>query len=141
MTISILRSKTNTAIKQKYDFFEDVYNKFVKNKRIITMMDTYDVNKKIPTLKDDKLVIASIATDRDNIILLCKKIGQNMIDRRSLASMFKKTYLLLGNNSILSEDVLKSRIEKDDSDISYLVDMAKCFEEYKKSYDKEYELV
>ena len=138
---SILRSKTNTAIKQKYDFFEDVYNKFVKNKRIITMMDTYDVNKKIPTLKDDKLVIASIATDRDNIILLCKKIGQNMIDRRSLASMFKKTYLLLGNNSILSEDVLKSRIEKDDSDISYLVDMAKCFEEYKKSYDKEYELV
>ena len=64
-----------------------------------------------------------------------------MIDRRSLASMFKKTYLLLGNNSILSEDVLKSRIEKDDSDISYLVDMAKCFEEYKKSYDKEYELV
>ena len=123
------------------DFFEDVYNKFVKNKRIITMMDTYDVNKKIPTLKDDKLVIASIATDRDNIILLCKKIGQNMIDRRSLASMFKKTYLLLGNNSILSDDVLKSRIEKDDSDTSYLDEMAKCFDEYKKSYDKEYELV
>lgn len=106
----LLKSKLDSDVKGKYNFFKYLYENFVKNEKVKGMIDLYDTNKKFSNLKEDELFIAAIATDKDNIIVLCKKIGQYLETRRTLAIEFKKV-----NNKVSYDEnkrEIKTSLEK-----------------------------
>lgn len=129
---ALLKSSLNRH-NNKYEFFKYLYDTYVKDKKISCMIDVYDVTREFPNLLTDELMVAAIATDKDNILVLCKKLGQNVESRRDLAFKFKKFFKLskMKYNGIndqkdsLSEDELHDRICVE-------------FNSFKKKYDKEY---
>ncbi len=106
----LLKSKLDSDVKEKYNFFKYLYENFVKNEKVKCMIDLFDTSKKFSNLKEDELYIASIATDKDNIIVLCKKIGQYLETRRTLAIEFKK----VNNKVIYDENKRDIKISLDD---------------------------
>lgn len=136
---TFLRSKASSNVKKRYDFFKYLYETYVKDKKIICMMDSYDISKKLPMLKDDNLIIAAIATDKDNLILLSKKIGQKSKDRRNLAYKFKELRVSINKKEpLIDTDLISSRI---DSKNNYDELIKEAFCKFRNEYDKEYEMV
>lgn len=127
--------------KKKYEFFKYLYYTYVKDKKISCMIDVYDASLNFPNLKEDELMIASIATQKDNIMVLCKKLGQNEEARRNLTFKFKELF------NVISEDEegileFKKMIERKNKDLN-IDDMAhemlSKFDEFERKYKKEYE--
>lgn len=134
-----LRSSLNKS-QSKYDFFKYLYETYVKDQKIACMIDVYDINKEFPNLLYDDAMIASIATDKDNIIVLCKKLGQNLESRRNLAFKFKKLFNVINktNTKIIGFSLVETRKNKN-LDINELHDkMMKNLNNFRKSYEKEY---
>ena len=90
---ALLKSSLNKH-NNKYEFFKYLYDTYVKDKKISCMIDVYDVARKFPLLSLDELMVAAIATDKDNILVLCKKLGQKIESKRDLAFKFKKFFKL-----------------------------------------------
>ena len=128
--------KTNVSdkIKNKYEFFEYLYKTYVLNQRIACMIDVYDANQMFNTLDSDELILAAIATDKDNIMVLCKKFGQNLESRRNLALKYKN--LASENNKLLDQENINERIVRNIDDIRKMQKVN--FLEFKKTYEKEY---
>lgn len=123
-----------TKIKNKYNFFAYLYKVYVLNQKIACMIDVFDANQKFNNLNSDELVLASIATDKDNIIVLCKKLGQNLESRRNLALKYKK--LVSDNNRLLEQDNINKRIVSNIKDIKQI--QKENFLEFKIKYENEY---
>ena len=132
------KEKPKSINKRKYEFFAHLYETYVKDKKILGMIDTYDVKERFPMLSGDKLIISAIATDKDNIIVLTKKIGQVSKDRRNLAYEYKKSLSDINKDAkVLDENTISKRKYKLD-DIDEMI--LKNFEKFKKDYERKYEL-
>lgn len=130
----LLNTKSN-KIKLKYNFFKYLYETYVKNQKIECMIDTYDTKRLIPNLTSDELVIASIATDQDNIKVLCKKLSQNVESRRNLAFKYKMLFnKITGKDKVISNLFIKER-EKENMDSNLYIDVIKNnFNSFKNKY-------
>ena len=107
---AMLKSNVNSNIKNKYDFFKYLYETYVRNKKITCMIDDYDTKNNLRNLDDENILIASIATDKDNLIILSKKLSQNKEARRNLTFKFKK--YLYKEKSLISYEKIKNKINK-----------------------------
>lgn len=137
-----LKSKINEKVYIKYVFFKYLYNTYVLDKKISCMIDVYDTNKKFSNLAFDELMIASIATDKDNIMVLCKKLGQCLESRRNLALKYKKLYGKIKENSnIIEENSIMDRKNKNINIPQIKDSISKNFKEFKTAYVKEYEVL
>lgn len=135
---TLLKSRVSSNIKKRYEFFTYLYDTYVKNKKIICMMDSYDINKKLPMLKENELMIGAISTEKDNLILLTRKIGQRSKDRRDLAIKFKELRIKLGKKEPLIDiELVRDRI---DSNKKYDDEIINNFENFEINYNKEYEV-
>lgn len=137
--VAKLKSSINKH-NNKYSFFKYLYETYVKEKKISCMIDVYDINEKFPNFSYDDTMIASIATDKDNIMVLCKKLGQSLESRRNLAFKFKKTFNNLNKegfkliNFLLVDDDKKDNINAKDINDKITENLIK----FKKSYEEEY---
>ena len=136
--LDCFKGKPKSKNKRRYEFFKYLYENYVKDKKILGMMDTYDVKERFPMLKGDELNISAIATDKDNIILLTKKIGQKSKDRRNLAYMYKKCLLDLDSSARVLDDISVSKRKYYDENINKTI--MNNFNDYKKEYERQYEL-
>lgn len=136
---AFLKTSLNKS-RLKFEFFNYLYETYVKNRKIACMIDVYDVNREFTNLSYDELMITSIATDKDNLMVLCKKLGQNVESRRNLAFKFKKLFKKMNksNTKILS---FSSAMERKNSglDAKELYDkMLNNLNDFMKKYNKEY---
>lgn len=137
---SLMKTNTRTKYKRKYDFFKYVYENYVKDKKILCMIDDYDVKKSLSNLDYDNLIIASIATDTDNIKVLSKKLSQTLEVRRSLAFKFKRLFNSLeGNDRLISYEKLIARKNTEIDANEIFENMLSHLEEFKVKYNKDYE--
>ena len=139
---ALLNISTSMVDKRKYEFFNYLYNTYVKDKPILGMIDTYDVKNNFSNLSYDNVFVASIATDSNNIIVLNKKLSQTIESRRNLAFAFKHLFKTLSDNGKLVD--YKSMIERKNKklDLDYILNIInENFNKYKKEYDKEYETI
>ena len=99
------------------------------------MIDTYDTKRLIPNLFKDELMIASIATDQDNIKVLCKKLSQNLETRRNIA--FKYKYLfkdIKDEDKIISDLLINERKDKDLKPNLFIEIIKNNFKNFKNKY-------
>ena len=137
-----LKSKIDEITYSKYAFFKYLYNTYVLDKKIACMIDVYDTNKKFPNLAFDELMIASIATDKDNIMVLCKKLGQHLESRRNLALKYKKLCGKIEEKSnIIEENNILDRKNKNINIEKIKENIFENFEEFKREYTKEYKVL
>lgn len=132
----ILNMSATDKDKKTYDFFKYLYENYVKNKEIMKMIDTYDVEKNLSNLEFDEKLIASIATDKNNILVLCKKISQTDEARRILAIMYKKVFYF--NKTLIEHVEIEKRKEKIYDEKRTLNQINKNIEEFKINYFDEY---
>lgn len=130
----LYKTDVSSEVNAKYEFFKYLYETYVLEQKIACMIDVYDASQKFPNLKSDDLIMASIATNKDNIMVLCKKIGQKLESRRNLALKYKR--LISNDNVLLTQDNIKDRIVKDIDEFKEIE--KKNFFEFRKSYEKEY---
>lgn len=137
---SKLKTTSLNKALNKYNFFKYLYETYVKNKKISCMIDTYEVYKEFLDLPYDELMIAAIATDKDNITVLCKKLNQNIESRRNLALKLKKLFNSLdtGITKMTSSSLLSER-KSELNDKELKDQMILNLEQFKRKYDKEYE--
>ncbi len=102
---SLLKTNVSLELKQKLDFFARLYNKFVKNNKIECMIDDYDIKRRIVNYKKDDVLTAAIATDKDNLLMLSKKLFQTSEKRRMLAMEYKKAF----KEKLISNEKINSR--------------------------------
>lgn len=134
----LLLKHINNDLKLKYEFFKYLYDNYVKDKEVYKMIDTYDVKRLYPTLKGDKLLIASIMSDKDNIVVLLAKIGQTNAGKRDVAIKFKRLYESLNNDYYLNNELIKSRFN-DGLDIKNMKrQILDNLYEFKEEYEREY---
>lgn len=131
----ILRNKENDALKLRYEFFLDLYNKYVKDKKLSTMIDTYDIKERYPKMGEDKLLISSIITDKANILVLVTKIGQKSVDKRNLTIEYRKIYKKLFDDEFLDEELIKKRFNKDLDVVEMKKNILKNYKVFKKIYN------
>ncbi len=130
----LLNTKSN-KINLKYKFFKYLYETYVKNQKIKCMIDTYDTKRLIPNLIDDELVIASIATDQDNIKVLCKKLSQNIESKRNLAFRYKTLFnKITGGSAIISDSFIKEIKKEDTYSNLYIDNIKNNFNNFKNKY-------
>lgn len=136
---AVLRKKYNIKVQSnKYEFFKYLYENYVKDSKLKSMIDTYDTKHKFPELSKEELLIASIATDRDNIFVLCKKMGQYLETRRNLALKFKQTFNIINDNSkFIDEEVSSSRRNSEINVRTLKESILEKLEEFIKKYDNE----
>lgn len=103
---SLLKTNHSSELKKSYDFFAYLYNNYVKDKPIKCMIDDYDIKKYSLNLNEDDIMIASIATDKDNLIVLSKKLAQTLESRRNLAFELKKAFKM---DSLLADTKMELR--------------------------------
>lgn len=130
----LLKTKSD-KINSKYKFFKYLYDTYVKGQKIEGMIDTYDTKRLIPNLFKDELMIASIATDQDNIKVLCKKLSQNLETRRNIA--FKYKYLfkdITGEDKIISDLIIKERKIEDLEPNLFIEIIKNNFKNFKNKY-------
>ena len=133
----LYKNHISNEAKSKYEFFKYLYETYVSNQKVICMIDVYETSKKFPNLKANDLILASIATDKDNIMVLCKKLGQLLESRRNLALKYKKLYTVINENNKILE--LKNINERKKINLDIIKSKQKSnFYEFKKEYDKEY---
>ena len=131
----ILRNKESDALKLRYEFFLDLYNKYVKDKKLSTMIDTYDIKERYPKMGEDKLLISSIITDKANILVLVTKIGQKSVDKRNLTIEYRKIYKKLFDDEFLDEKLIKKRFNKDLDVVEMKKNILKNYKVFKKIYN------
>lgn len=131
----ILRNKESDALKLRYEFFLDLYNKYVKGKKLSTMIDTYDIKERYPKMGGDKLLISSIITDKANILVLVTKIGQKSVDKRNLTIEYRKIYKKLFDDEFLDEKLIKKRFNKDLDVVEMKKNILKNYKVFKKIYN------
>lgn len=132
---ALLKTYSLSNIKKYYNFFAYLYNTYVKDEKIKCMIDDYDVRKKSFDLDEDNVMIASIATDKDNLIILSKKLSQTLESRRSLAFELKKAF---DHNNLIPEE--KVKIRSDEVDMAMVTSkMISNLRKFQKKYDDEYE--
>ncbi len=131
----ILRNKETDDLKLRYEFFEDLYNKYVKDKKLSTMIDTYDIKERYPKMSADKLLISSLITDKANILVLVTKIGQKSVDKRNLTIEYRKIYKKLFDDEFLDEELIKKRFNKDLDVVEMKKNILKNYKVFKKIYN------
>ena len=135
---SLVGLKSNMDLKYRYHFFKYLYTTYMKDKEVLKMMDTCDSKKMFPTLKGDSLMIASLATDKDNLVVLLKKIGQVPEGRRDVAIKYKRLYDKINGSMYLEKEVIRKRFNEGLN----VQDMKKAIlsnlDNFKKEYEKEY---
>ncbi len=137
----LLNINSKERVNNKYEFFKYLYDTYVKDQKVECMIDVYDTNNTISNLSSYDLLVASIATDKDNIIILCKKIGQFDETRRNLALKFKKLFEKLKTNKKLISYKTVSIRKNRNIDIDEMGNMIiNNFEEFMKKYKKEYKV-
>ncbi len=137
---ALMKTNSYSNCKKKYYFFRYVYDNYVKDKKILCMIDDYDVNRAFLNFSYDELMTAAIATDRDNIIVICKKIGQFLQTRRNLAFEFKKIFKIknlydLIPNGYIKEDN-KNKLNMDDIKEKIIESLNKFKIKYNKEYNR-----
>ena len=135
---ALIGSNDNANLKLRYGFFEYLYEIYLRDKDVIKMMDTYDASEMFPTLKGDKLMIASLATDRDNLIILLKKIGQTSEGKRDVAIRYKELYSKIKGDAYLSKDIIVKRFNEGLNVSKMKKDILNNLTQFKESYEKEY---
>lgn len=131
---SLIMINKNNKIQKKHEFFNYLYNTYVKNKKISCMIDVYETSKSFPNLESDDLILASIATDKDNIIVLCKKLGEEFESRRNLAFKYKELFNYINGNKKMSFKNSNNRINMDEVDDAILYNVNKFLKKYNKEY-------
>ena len=134
-----LKSSLNKS-GSKYKFFKCLYQTYVKDQKVSCMIDVYDVNRAFLNFSYDELMTAAIATDRDNIIVICKKIGQFLQTRRNLAFEFKKIFKIknlydLIPNGYIKEDNI-NELNMDDIKEKIIESLNKFKIKYNKEYNR-----
>ncbi len=134
-----LKSSLNKS-GNKYLFFKYLYETYVKNQRIACMIDVYDVNREFPNIPYDDAMIAAIATDKDNLMILCKKLGQRLESRRNLAFEFKKLFKTKSkiNTRIINYSSVNERKNVDLNTKELYDKMIKNLDNFNKKYQEEY---
>lgn len=137
---AIMKTNSNSISGKKYCFFKSLYEEYVKGKKILCMIDDYDVKKNLSNLDNDNTIIASIAVDEGNIRVLSKKISQTIETRRNLTFMFKKLFSNLDNSGrLISYEKLKDRKNADINIEEILDNINLNFNHFIESYSKEYD--
>lgn len=138
----VLNMSPTEEEKSKYEFFKYLYNKHVKKKELAKMIDTYDIEKFFGNLNKDDTMIASIATDKNNILVLCRKIAQTNEGRRDLATKYKKLFNSLNPGKNLIEHTKAKKIkDKAYNEDEIINTINENFNNFKEEYLKEYEMV
>jgi len=101
-------------------------------------MDTYDTKEAFPNLTGEKLMIASLASDKDNLIILLKKIGQTPEGKRLVALEYKKLYKKIKGDKYLDSDRIKARRNKGLDIVVMKKEILNNLTTFKKNYEKEY---
>lgn len=127
--------------KETYEFFKYLYEKHVKKKELLKMIDTYDIKKNYNKLDNDNTLIASIATDKDNILVLCKKISQTDEARRALAIMYKKLFSSNYDKSLIDLSEIEKRKKEKYNDENIIREINKNIGIFKGEYLREYTIV
>lgn len=137
--LALFKSSLN-KVNNKYEFFKYLYETYVKDKKIACMIDVYDINRELPNLSYDELMIASIATDKNNIMVLCKKLGEQLESRRNLAFEFKKLFNKANkkNNSIISSSSVLERKNANLDKKELYYNIINNFNSFDKKYKNEY---
>lgn len=133
---AMLKTNCISDLKDRYNFFKYLYNSYVKNKKISCMIDSYDVKKSMFLHNESNYLIASLATNKENLIILSKKLSQTIETRRCLALDIKKYF---NNEKLISDKKIKTRIKMIDTN-DVLTNMNNDFEKFKSKYDKEYKM-
>lgn len=137
---ALMKTNSNSIYGKKYCFFKSLYEEYVKDKKILCMIDDYDVKKNLPNLDNDNTIIASIATDEGNIRVLSKKISQTIETRRNMTFMFKKLFSDLDTNDrLVSYEKLKDRKNVDIDIEEIFNNMNLNFNNFIERYNKEYD--
>lgn len=125
---------------KKYTLFKYLYETYVEGEKIEGMIDVYDTNNLLPNLSSKELMVASIATERDNIIVLCKKLCQYEEARRNLTFKYKELFKKIENaNQIIRyKKVLERRKKLNVSEIKN--NILDNFIKFKRGYNKEYNI-
>ncbi len=130
-----LKTKSSKNIKKRYNFFKYLYDNYVKGKKVEVMMDLYDTKESFPCLRNDELMIASIATDKDNVIVLAKKLSQSFNTRRTLAFKIKKLHDEFKDDFMIDDLILDDYLMVED----VFEEIVKTTTEFEKKYYEEYE--
>ncbi len=135
---ALMISNDNIGIKLRYNFFKYLYETYLKEKEVIKMMDTYDASGMFPTLKGDKLMIASLATDKDNLAVLLKKIGQTSEGKRDVAIRYKELYIKIKGDAYLPKDAIAKRFNEGLNISKMKKEILNNLTQFKENYEKEY---
>lgn len=131
---SLIMINKNNKLQKRCEFFTYLYNTYVKGKKISCMIDVYDASKNFPNLDSDDLLIASIATDKDNIIVLCKKLGEEFESRRNLAFKYKALFNYINGNKKMSFKNSSNKINMDEVSDAIEYNVNKFLKKYNKEY-------
>lgn len=128
-----LKSRSQKDVLKRYNFFKYLYETYVKNEKIKCMIDTYDTKEMFSFLDGDELLIASIATDKDNAVVISKKLDQSFEACRDLLLKIKEfdsSYFDIKDIS-LKKDIEVNKVKEQ---------MISFLDDYKKEYFEEYKI-
>ena len=108
-----LQSKEKENINAKYEFFKYLYETYVKDTKMEGMIDDYDAKRIFANAPYDDIMISSIACDKDNIMVLCKKLSQEFESRRNLALKFHKLFNINEPKKMITNELVIERKNKD----------------------------
>lgn len=129
-----LKTKSLNKLNKQYDLFVKLYNDYIKGNSLEKMIDTYYTKRKFPCLKDDDLVIATIATDPDSIKILTKKLGQSLKNVRDVTLLLKrmkknKNFVINEKENTIEKINTEDVLNQADRNVNEFMD--KYFDEYK----------
>ena len=108
----LMDNKQISYAKNQYTFFKYLYDTYVRGEKIDGMIDDFDARRILVNASEDDYKIASIACDKDNIMVLCKKLSQELESRRNLALKFHKLFNINQNRKMIDSDSIKERKNK-----------------------------
>ena len=108
----IMSNRQAGYAKKQYTFFKYLYDTYVRGEKIEGMIDDYDARRILVNAKDEDYKIASIACDKDNIMVLCKKLSQEFESRRNLALKFHKLFNANEKRKMIDSNSIKERKNK-----------------------------
>ena len=108
----IMNNKQTGYAKNQYTFFKYLYDTYVRGEKMEGMIDDYDARRILVNASDDDYKIAAIACDKDNIMVLCKKLSQELESRRNLALKFHKLFNANKKRKMIDSNSIKERRNK-----------------------------
>lgn len=129
-----IRNRKDNNLIVRYNFLNNIYEEYVKDKDLEKMIDTYDVKKRYPKLDKDKLVLYSLLTDKNNIIVATTKVGQQNINKRNLAIEYKKIDSKLCKEKLLEDKIIKERFNSGLDIVEMKKNILNNFKIFKKLY-------